>query len=170
MKLNLLNQYFDWQSRAKQMFFAVLLLLLSFNVTGQLLTQADFTGVTVPQYMASGTSSRMPVIFRATLTSLTANTTYRFFCQGATNSTAGGGTVDIGSTNGGAGNPILINSAGTAFANTSSPSLITPGTTCETFTTDALGNYTGWFGFLNSGNARFTAGNTVFPSDRKSVV
>ena len=164
MKLNLLNQYFDWQSRAKQLFFAALLLLLSFNVTGQMLTQADFTGVTVPQFMASGTSSRMPVIFRATLTSLTANTTYRFFCQGATNSTAGGGTVDIGSTNGGAGNPILINSAGTAFANTSGPSLVTPGTTCETFTTDGLGNYTGWFGFLNTANGRFTAGNTVFPS------
>ena len=164
MKLNLLNQYFDWQSRAKQLFFASLLLLLSFNVTGQMLTQADFTGVTVPQFMASGNTTRMPVIFRATLSNLTANTTYRFFCQGATNSTAGGGTVDIGSTNGGAGNPILINSAGTTFANTSAGALTTPGTNCETFTTDATGNYTGWFGFLNTGNGRFTAGNTVFPS------
>jgi hypothetical protein len=31
----------------------------------QNVTQTGFIGVTVPQYMASGTSSRMPVVFRA---------------------------------------------------------------------------------------------------------
>jgi hypothetical protein len=30
------------------------------------------------------------------------------------------------------------------------------------FTTDASGNYTGWFSFVNTGNARFTAGNVIF--------
>jgi hypothetical protein len=33
-----------------------------------------------------------------------------------------------------------------------------------TFTTDASGSYTGWFGYVNSANARFaTVGNVVFP-------
>ncbi|HEX8504012.1 MAG TPA: T9SS type A sorting domain-containing protein, partial [Hymenobacter sp.] len=33
-----------------------------------------------------------------------------------------------------------------------------------TFTTNAAGAYSGWFGFLNSGNARFTTGNLIFPA------
>jgi YDG domain len=129
---------------------------------GQNLTQSGFTGVIVPQYMASGTASRLPVIFRATVSGLTANTSYRYYAQGATNSTVGGGTVDFGTANSGAGNPLLINATGTTFSYPS-PSLSTAGG-YETLTTDATGSYTGWFGFVNTGNARFTAGNTVFPT------
>ncbi len=164
MKLNLLFRNFRLLSKIKSFVFPIILLVTTSTAFAQTLTQAGFTGVTVPQFMASGTSSRMPVIFRGTVTGLTANTAYKYYCQGATNATTGGGTVDIGSTNSGAGNPILINAAGTAFTSPSSPSLVTSGSTCETFTTDASGNYTGWFGFINTGNARFTAGNIVYPT------
>jgi hypothetical protein len=147
--------------------FCTLLLFISFlgikEVKGQNLTQSGFTGVIVPQYMGSGTSNRLPVMFRATVTGLSASTSYKYYVQGATNSTAGGGTVDFGTTNSGAGNPILLNTAGTTYSATSSPSITSAGN-FETFTTDASGSYTGWFGFVNTGNARFTAGNTVYPS------
>jgi YDG domain len=138
------------------------LLGISLNGFGQNLTQSGFTGVLVPQFMASGTASRLPVIFRATVSGLTANTSYRYYAQGSSNSTVGGGTVDFGTTNSGAGNPLLINTAGTTFSYPT-PSLSTTGG-FETFTTDATGSYTGWFGFVNTGNARFTAGNTIFPT------
>ena len=148
--------------------FSTLLLLFGYFLPsicfGQTLTQSGFTGVIVPQYMGSGTSTRLPVMFRATVSGLTASTVYRYYIQGATNSTTGGGTVDFGFTNSGAGNPLLVNTAGTTFISPSSPSLATPGTSCETFTTDATGNYTGWFGFVNTGNPRFTAGNSIFPT------
>ncbi|OYU80351.1 MAG: hypothetical protein CFE23_09810 [Flavobacterium sp. BFFFF1] len=132
-------------------------------VNAPLLTQSGFTGVIVPQYMASGTSSRLPVIFRATVSGLTPNTSYRYFINGATNAATGGGTVDFGTTNAGAGNPLLVNSTGTSFIYSSSASISTAGN-YETFTTDASGNYTGWFGFVNTGNGRFTAGNLIYPT------
>ena len=108
-----------------------------------------------PQYAGSGTSTRIPTMFRATITNLAASTTYRYFVQAGTNS-------DLGSANSGAGNSMLINSAGTTFTYTTGPGLTTAGN-YETFTTDASGNYTGWFGFVYSGNARFNAGAILFP-------
>lgn len=129
---------------------------------GQNVTQSNFTGVIVPQYMASGTSTRLPILFRATISGLTANTTYRYFVQGATNSNANGASIDFGTTNPGAGNPLLINTTGTTYTYTTSPAVTTAGNH-ETFTTNASGSYTGWFGFVNTGNGRFTAGNAVFP-------
>jgi len=125
-------------------------------VNAPLLTQANFTGVTVPRFMASGTSSRLPVIFRATVNGLAANTSYRYFINGAL-------TTDLGTTNPGAGNPLLLNATGTTFTYSTSASISSPGN-YETFTTDATGSYTGWFGFVNTGNARFTAGNTIYPT------
>jgi len=123
----------------------------------------NFTGLLVPQYMASGTSTRMPVVFRATVSNLTPTTTYRYYTQGATNSTSGGGTVDIGTANSGAGNALLISTNGSTYSYPGTPGLTTAGS-YETFTTDSNGNYTGWFAFVNTGNARFTAGNTVYPT------
>jgi len=147
-------------------FLLQLLVLLGLPLLGraQTLTQADFTGVVVPQYMGSGTATRLPVLYRATVSNLTPSTLYRYYTQAATNSTTGGGTVDIGGTNTGAGNPLLINNTtGTYTYYTGTISLATAGS-YETFTTDASGAYTGWFGFLNTGNARFTAGNIIFPT------
>ena len=56
--------------------FALVMLLGVNGVMGQNLTQSGFTGVIVPQYMGSGTNNRLPVMFRATVTGLTASTSY----------------------------------------------------------------------------------------------
>ena len=148
---------------------ALLLLLLPLGSRGQALTQADFTGIIVPQYMANGTATRLPVLFRATVSNLTPSTLYRAYVLGATNSTTGGGTVDFGgattTNNSGAGIPLLIttNATGATYTSASTGSLTTAGS-YMTFTTNAAGAYTGWFGFVNSGNARYTTGNLVFPA------
>jgi hypothetical protein len=123
---------------------------------GQSLTQSNFSAVLAPKYMGSGTSSRLPVVFRAEIQSLSPNTTYRYYVQAALYS-------DLGSTNPGAGNPLLISQSGSSFTYTSSPSLTTSGG-YETFMTDGTGKYRGWFAFVNTGNARFTAGNYVIPT------
>ncbi|WP_254413412.1 ExeM/NucH family extracellular endonuclease [Dyadobacter diqingensis] len=136
--------------------FLLTLITATGNIHAQNLTQAGFTSVLTPLYMSSGGSTRLPVMFRATVTGLTANTSYRYYTQAAI-------TTDFTSTNSGAGNPLLINTAGNLYTYTSGPGLSTANG-YETFTTDASGSYTGWFGFVNTGNARFTAGNIVYPS------
>ena len=152
MKTNSLNN--------RSSYFATLALacgaLFSFAASGQAqnLTQTGFAGVLVPQYMASGSSTRLPIMYRATVSGLTANTSYRYYTQAAL------ATV-FGTASSGAGNPLLPISGN--FLTLSSPGLTTAGT-YDTFTTDANGSYTGWFGFVNTGNAAFTAGNTVYPS------
>ncbi len=127
------------------------------------LKQEYFTGVIVPQYMSSGTSTRLPFSYRATLTNLAPSTTYRYYTNGATNSTAGGGSLDFGGLSSGAGNPLFINASGSTFTYSTSASLTSAGN-YSTFTTNASGSYTGWFSVVNTGNGRFTGGNTVYPT------
>jgi len=117
---------------------------------------SNFIGVSVPRFMASGTSTRLPVVYRATVQGLIPFKTYRYFNMGAVNN-------DLGTTAPGAGNPLLINSITSVFTYTSAGSLTTSGN-YETFIADATGNYTGWFAFIHTGNARFTPGNNVIPS------
>ena len=138
----------------------VLTLLISLTFLGEIIaqnvTQSNFTSVLTPQYMGSGGSTRLPVMFRATITGLAANTVYRYFAGGAI-------TTDFGTSNPGAGNPIMISPDGTTYSYSSGASTSSTGN-YETFTSDAAGSYTGWFGFINTGNARFTAGNDIFPT------
>ncbi len=147
-----------------QKIIGVLLAVLSCIplLNAQNVTQSGFTSITTPLYMSSGTSTRLPVMFRATVSGLTANTTYRYFVQAVTNSAANGGSVDFGGTNSGAGNPLLINVSGTTYTYSTGASLTSAGN-FETFTSDATGSYTGWFGFVNTGSGRFNAGNLVYP-------
>ncbi len=120
----------------------------------QQVVQSNFTGVLVPQYISSGTTTRLPYIFRATVSGLNPNATYRYYTQVCR-------FTDIGGTNSGAGNPVLIN--GTNFRYTSSTSLVNV-SGYDSLTTNASGSYTGWFGFVHTGNARFTAGNYIIPT------
>ncbi|WP_201978311.1 IPT/TIG domain-containing protein [Hymenobacter rubidus] len=147
----------------------VMLALLCPALAGyaQNITQADFTGVVVPQYLSSGNNSttttnpgpRLAYVFRGTLTNLTPSTLYRYFVLAAT-------STDFGTT--GAAGVVLSLTPGTTpatstYVTTSTGSLSTAGS-YATFTTDASGNYTGWFGFVNSTNARFTtSGNVLYP-------
>ena len=133
----------------------------------QNIAQADFTGVIVPQFLSSGNNSttatnpgpRLAFVFRGTLTNLTPGTAYRYYVQAGT-------ATDFGTTN--VAGVVLSLTPGTTsatstYATSSTGSLSTAGS-YATFTTDATGNYTGWFGFVNSTNARFiTAGNVLFP-------
>ena len=154
--------------------FLSLLVALPIAGQAQALTQADFTGVLVPQYLSSGNNSasassattfpgpRLAVVFRATLSNLTPSTPYRYFVQAATQS-------EFGNPASGAGVLLLINTGATTAASTyttvSTGSLTTAGS-YATFTTDATGNYTGWFALVNSNNAsRFqTPGTVLFPT------
>lgn len=136
----------------------------------QALTQTDFTGVLVPQYLSSGNNNgattfpgpRLAVVFRAALSNLTASTTYRYYVQAATQS-------EFGNSASGAGIVLLINPgatpAATTYVTASTGSLSTAGQYAS-FTTNASGSYTGWFGFVNSNNAtRFQVPGTVlFPT------
>ncbi|MBP9191571.1 MAG: T9SS type A sorting domain-containing protein [Ignavibacteria bacterium] len=118
------------------------------------LVQSNYTGVIIPQNIGSGGSTRLPYIFRATVSGLESNSTYRYYSNACR-------YTDFGSTNSGAGNPVFVNSSGYIYS--TSTGLSTPGG-YDSLTTDASGSYTGWFGFVNTGNARFTAGNYVNPT------
>ncbi len=137
---------------------ALVALALPLASFAQNLTQANFTGLVVPQYTSSGTATRLPVLYRATVSNLTPSTLYRYYNQA-------GISTDLGGAVTGAGNPLLIipgvTPAATTYTYSTSASLTLAGG-YATFTTDAAGTYTGWFGFVNTGNARFTAGNSVY--------
>src|SRR5689334_19024122 len=104
------------QKKFSGLLLMMTMLMLSTGVSlGQNLTQTGFVSVITPKYMSSGTATRLPVMFRATVTGLTPSTVYRYSVQGATNSLANGGAIDFGTTSSGAGSPLLINEAGTAY-------------------------------------------------------
>lgn len=117
--------------------------------------QPELTDVTLPLYIQgiNGTNNtRVPFAYRATLSNLAAETTYRFYNKIVLESDA----PDFN----GAGNSIFVAADGT-FSRTTSTSLGTPGEYGE-FTTNAEGTFTGWFITEPSGNARFTPGNQIF--------
>mgnify|MGYP003619141041 CR=1 FL=1 len=138
----------------KLFLFAISVFIIFTSVSNGQMVQSNYEGIIVPKNICSGGTTRLPYIYRAKVTGLTANTKYRYYTQAVR-------YTDFGGTNSGAGNPVLIN--GTNFRYTTSTSLSNPAG-YDSLTTDASGSYTGWFGFVNTGNARFTAGNYVYPS------
>ena len=129
------------------------LVTLNGQVTGELVPA--ITAEIVPQFIEgiNGTNSnRVPFAYRATISNIQPNTTYRYINQIVV------GTDDP--TTNGAGNVIFVNQDGN-FYRTSSPNLGTDGG-YGTFTTDENGSYSGWFCNEPTGNARFTPGNQVF--------
>lgn len=126
---------------------------MAFGLNAQI---ADIVGTSVPQYMASGSKTRMPVIAKALITGLLPNTEYQYLIRGYRAS-------DISSTNlvKGAGNPLYIKENGKVkyFAGSVS---FKNGATQDTFTTNGFGDYEGWFGLVNTGNSRFSNGNAVY--------
>lgn len=136
------------------------LLLPGWRVAAQTLTQSNFVGVIVPQFM-TGPTSRLPVPFRATVSGLTPSTLYRYYTQAETQA-----VINTAPSNIGAGNPLIVppTTAGTYFY-TSAPNLNGAVGNYGTFTTDGTGSFTGWFAIVNTANAaRFTAGTTIFPT------
>ncbi|HTY35843.1 MAG TPA: T9SS type A sorting domain-containing protein [Bacteroidota bacterium] len=130
----------------------VILFLMWFS---SVLAGQTITGTILPQCIEgmSGTNSnRVPLAYRAKLTGLTPNSSYRFFNQVITSAD--------GPTTSGAGNCIFASPSGN-FVRTSSPGLSTAGT-YGTFTTSSSGSFEGWFITEPTGNARFTPGRYVF--------
>jgi hypothetical protein len=97
-------------------------------------------------------ANRIPFAYRAKISGLLANATYRYMNQ-IVNS------ADAASTSG-SGNCIFVPAVGD-FVRTSSPSLSTAGG-YGAFTTDASGAYEGWFVNEPTGNNRFVPGKFVF--------
>lgn len=122
--------------------------------TFSLLTQPTITEIIMPQYMqgASGTNNnRTPYLFRAKLSKLIPNATYRYFnlmvlaTDAAT--TNGAGTVTFPSAS--------------IYNHVSAPTFGTANFYGQ-FTADAAGTYTGWFESEPTGNAAFAVGNQVY--------
>lgn len=122
------------------------------------LTQVNFTALSAPIYMGNGTATRTPTLYYARLSNLAPNTTYRYFTQAAA-------ATDIGTSAAGAGNPVLFDYTVSpiTYTYTASASLSAAGGYGK-FTTDGDGSFQGTFGFVNTGNARFNAGNALIPS------
>jgi hypothetical protein len=122
------------------------------------LTQVNFTGLAVPLYTGSGTATRLPTLYYARLSNLAPNTTYRYFTQAAI-------ATDFGAAAGGAGNPVLFDYtvSPVTYSYVSTGSLSNAGAHGK-FTTDASGSFQGSFGFVNTGNSRFSAGVAIYPS------
>ncbi len=112
------------------------------------------TAATLPLYVNGNTPSntRIPFAYRATISNLLPNATYRYINQLITS--------DDGPTTSGAGNPIYVAADGT-FTYNSSTGFSTPGQYGE-FTTNASGIYTGWFMNVTTSNARFNPGNQIY--------
>lgn len=109
---------------------------------------------TVPAYIQGvngNNEEAVPYAFRATITYLKPDHTYRYYNKVVLSTDS--------ETSQGAGTTILVNSDGT-FTRTTTTSMNTPGQ-YGTFTADNMGNYTGWFMVEPTGDARFTPGNQV---------
>ena len=120
-----------------------------------LYSQSSLTTVIFPKYIEGANptnTNRIPYVYRARLTGLLPNSTYRFYNQIVVSTDA--------STANGAGNCIFTSATGD-FVRTSGPSLATAGN-YGTFTTDGTGTYEGWFITEPTGNKRFVPGKYVF--------
>ncbi len=123
------------------------------QASSKTLGEVTLTTVILPQFMqgTNGTNNtRLPYAFRATISNLLPNSTYRFINQVVSQTD--------GPTAGGAGNPIYATCY--HFCRSTSPSLKNEGHYGE-FVSDNNGEYSGWFIVEPSGNARFTPGNQV---------
>jgi hypothetical protein len=120
------------------------------------LKEAAITTVILPQYIegmnGKSNSNRIPYAYRARLTGLLMDATYRFCNQVAI-------STDSDSSNG-AGNCIFASATGD-FIRASTPSFDSTGS-YGTFKTDSSGAYEGWFITEPTGNERFVPGKYIF--------
>lgn len=138
------------ESRTRKIFALAVLLAATHFVSAQ-----SISGGVVPQYMQGlngSNNDRVPAAAFLSLTGLNATSTYRYFNR----------MVDYtdGSTSNGAGNIYYVTPDSFYRSTALTPSFSTPGEYGE-FTTDASGNYSGWFMNEPTGNPRFTPGAYV---------
>jgi len=126
--------------------FASLLAFSAVSVSAQ-----TITGLAVPQIAHGGASNRLATGVLARIDGLDASKTYRYVTQAVTIAEL----AEAPAITNGAGNPLFV--ASPNFSYSTSPGFTTAGAYGE-FTTDVAGSYTGWFGIVATGNARFADG------------
>ena len=119
---------------------------------------ATLMEVLVPQYLSGHATNssthptRLPYVWRVSLGNLAPSTTYKYY-------TAGRAATDP-ANNGGAGIPIETQTASAFVRKSGGPGL---DNSSSSFTTDASGAYTGWFGLEPSPDARYNDQALVYP-------
>ncbi|RYE17904.1 MAG: T9SS type A sorting domain-containing protein, partial [Sphingobacteriales bacterium] len=118
--------------------------------------QGYVTSVSTPLFAGRNTF-RIPTVYIATVNGLVPNTTYRYYSQAVL-------ATDFGSTISGVGSLILndYTVSTPSFYNAGLGDLNDP-LAHGKFTTNASGSFTGTFGFFASSNAKFNAGNELYP-------
>lgn len=134
----------------------MLMMAVSCQLSAQY-TSNGVLGVIVPKYMASGGSTRLPVVARLKLAGLVPNTQYQYSTRAMI-----AADFKLSTDFAGAGNAMLIDTNGFKYNNGGSVGWTT-GPSIDTFTSDGMGSYEGWFGFVYTSNAtRFVAGKHVY--------
>ena len=142
-----------------------ILLLLGVVMMGQAMAQVTSTQIgpiLVPKFAgatkaSTGDTTRNPIIFRVRFNGLKPNEKYKYIVKASD-------SIDLKTrslSTGGAGNMIAFNSNG-SFKYIVSPAIGTSGKN-DTFETNMMGEYEGWFGIINTSNARFTGGRNFYP-------
>lgn len=127
--------------------------------------------IVLPQFVVTGAISnfRLHSVFLLKLTGLTPNTTYRYIAGASTNAA-------LGITATAPGNMYVINNTANGFgyfagytsAKGVNGTLLdgdvwnTSGNRYGELTTDASGNYTGWFSIIPTNNVAFQPGNSIY--------
>jgi len=157
--LNPINHAFNQPKLPKMTRIKILasLLVIFGFIAGIKCTSAQtpaVSSVLMPQYISGNTptNNRLPFAYRVTFSSLLPSATYRYINTVVTSTD--------NATSAGSGAIIFVHPDGT-FTRSAVGSFTNPGEYGE-FTTDAAGNYTGWFITEPTTNTRFTPGNQVF--------
>ncbi len=134
-----------------------LLLAVAFTIVTSLFAQKPSIGAIqaekVPMYCSSGDTGRTPILFRLRIQGLNPGSQYKYYASCIAIS-------DTGSNVNGVGNPILFKNNGSLVYSTNAG--FTAGNH-DTFTASFGGDFTNWFGVVNTANSRFTAGSYVYP-------
>lgn len=137
--------------------------------SGQVLIPSS-NEILLPQYIATGSAyqSRAPMVTRLKIAGLSASTTYRYFTGASTNNAVTSSTIpgNMYTVNHAGGTYGFVNGYTTSKGMTGSilngDSVFTSGNKYGEFTTDANGDYEGYFTLLPTGNSVFTSGNDVY--------
>jgi uncharacterized protein YaiE (UPF0345 family) len=133
-------------------FFTFIFALLLANVS---FSQPTIEEVILPRYVqgTSGTLTNVPFVCRLTIKGLTPAKQYGYYNKFVKDPA-------VTNTSNGEGNPILVKPAG--FKRVTSPSVSPTNANAGTFTTDASGNYTGWFACETIVSNTFKPDSTVY--------
>ncbi len=133
-----------------------MLLVLQIGFSKAQYTSMKTTGMQVPQYMASGSSTRLPVFAKLRMDGFNPNSKYKYIVKLMKSSEL----YQYSDTAVGAGCDLFIDSQGN-FRYATTTSFKTSGG-CDTLSSDMMGTVEGWFSVVSDGDSRFKAGNKLY--------